>query len=301
MIKSFVHKCMVPPNNSLLWRCLHVLLVFSLAFYGEFLIRELKKKYNKKDIILFESSSMGDVLVANQYYKNFTDIDGISDEVFIFDIRLKKIVDLFSFNKTVFISPLKLNSIVQNILITKKREIIPFYSWLIFDYRYLHKYNMALPPSTLFNKDDNLKFPENSVILSPYEQSISLNNYRCLDSAFWEALAERLISKGYSVFTNCSGSESEPCVKKTYSVFPHFDKIVQACNESSCVIAIRSGFADFAALAKNTKLICLYPNEYYYYYYGVKKVWKNDNCFEIVYDKIEYESLINTIIGYLGD
>ena len=106
--------------------------------------------------------------------------------------------------------------------------------------------------------------PGKTVMLSPYEQSLTANGYQLLPRSFWEQLAQRLKQRGYDVFTNCSGTEAEPPISGTSFLFPPVSQMSHCAAYAGGMVAIRSGLVDFCCAAKATKVV-LYPDDVFFH------------------------------------
>ncbi len=288
-----------PPNNKPFWRFLHVCFVFFSSLIGKAYFGRLKKKYPSQSVVLFEQSSIGDILLTNRYYNNFKETENLQNEIILFDKRLKRVVSLFPYSNPVFISPFIIYSLSQYQLIAHD-EIVPYNTWLFFNQEYLYSFKLNAPPENLINCEIGYDFPSGkTALLSPYEKTLSFSNGEKLPEEFWAELARELSRNGYNVITNCAGTEEEPPVDSTKQVFPRFEEIVSFCNKCDCVISMRSGFADFSALSDKCKLAVLYPDDEWLKKFSIKKLWQKNDCLEIVYRNQSISSIIEQIKAYI--
>lgn len=130
-----------------------------------------------------------------------------------------------------------------------------------------------------------------SVVLSPYEQTITSNGYKSLPREFWAKLAAELKARGYVVCTNCKGDATEPPIQGTVAVFPKLQDATALFDFAGHVIAIMSGIVDFTARS-TAEVCCLYPDNDFYDKWGGRFQTVHQGRFdEIVY--VEYLSAEN--------
>lgn len=106
-----------------------------------------------------------------------------------------------------------------------------------------------------------------SVVLSPYEQTITSAGYKNLSKEFWAKVATELRARGYVVCTNCRGDAVEPPIQGTVAVFPKLQDATALFDFAGYVVAIMSGIIDFTARS-TAEVCCLYPNDDFYDKWG---------------------------------
>lgn len=124
--------------------------------------------------------------------------------------------------------------------------------------------------------------PGRTIVLAPYEQSVTANHLKKPVPEFWEELAERLKALGFCVCTNCKGDEKEPPIKGTNSIFPALGECEELVNTAGGSVMMRSGFADFTAMSDGFTAV-LYPTENFYYKFKIWIAEKYSNHYEFIY------------------
>ena len=106
-------------------------------------------------------------------------------------------------------------------------------------------------------------------------------------SVFWEALADGLKNKGFSVCTNSSG-ENEPAIFGTTAIFVPLNIVPQFISKSGYFIGVRSGLCDVISAATAKKII-LYDAEERFFnsssfeYFSLKRMGLSNDVVEIIY------------------
>lgn len=90
---------------------------------------------------------------------------------------------------------------------------------------------------------------EKTVILAPNAQSFSL-----IQRDFWELLAKKLYTKGFSVCTNVA-SKDEEVIPGTIPVFIKLNDIQEFAEEAGYFIALRSGLCDILCNCSCKKIV----------------------------------------------
>ena len=152
------------------------------------------------------------------------------------------------------------------------------------DYNFFTKYSMI---------------PQKSVILAPYANS----NGKYLNSIdFWNLLAVKLLQKGFSVFTNCIGTQ-EPLEKTVPISFP-LEKGNAYLEYAGYFIAWRSGLCDILGHA-NCKKIVLYDanfkigQAYYTDFYNINEIGLGENIFELSMNLVNTQESISKLLALL--
>ena len=99
--------------------------------------------------------------------------------------------------------------------------------------------------------DNQIKY-KHSLILFPYAQSIKVNALK-----HFQALAEEMLKRGFSVFTSISGDEQE--IPGTQGIFIPFELLQYVASYAGMVISVRSGICDML-VTSNAKKIILYTD-----------------------------------------
>lgn len=98
-------------------------------------------------------------------------------------------------------------------------------------------------------------FPEEkAVILMPYAVTVPL-----LSKTFWNELAESILSRGYTVYTNVK-DETEKPIEGTYSLSESIANTAAMCAHAKIVISLRSGMCDVLAMT-SARLVILNTDE----------------------------------------
>ena len=162
----------------------------------------------------------------------------------------------------------------------------------------------VITPKQFFGSEDNEEtkslavqkgIGEKTIILSPYANTVS-----DLSAVFWEHLAERLIGKGYDVFTNSCGGE-EPVVKGTKGIFLTYAEMIAALPYAAGFIAVRSGLCDIVGHVSCKKVI-LYPEGRLFGacstmdYFSLNEMKLCTDAIEFEYGDLEYHVLEDRIV-----
>lgn len=255
--------------------------------YGFLIYQKIKRLYpdKKRPIYVYDYSGLGDVYVICLY------LNGNEKELSSKDIILtvigngcKKVTDLFR------LPNVKVLSSLESICLTYLSNIAgpdldihpstPFpqhvFSDIYAHYLYGKRLNMAevyahvmlgirearisYPNNDLRQNSNKLNnfFSENhqlqhgkTVIISPYANTVI--GY---PTSFWIMLIQKLKGLGFSVYTNCSGSEPEITGAPAFH-FP-LEIAEQVLNYAGFFVGIRSGFCDIICNTSAYKVI-IYP------------------------------------------
>jgi hypothetical protein len=137
-----------------------------------------------------------------------------------------------------------------------------------------------------------------TILLSPYSESYigyAPSNY------FWERIATDLKSRGYTVFTNVSGTER--AVKSTQPYLVPYAEIVDFLDKSDGFIGLRSGLCDFASFSRCKKIIVYpygasnWPNGNSLGFTGLKNMGLCEDAIEIECDGINTDAVVKEILS----
>lgn len=287
---------------------MNFLMCFSLSVYGKAVYRKLKKEYPNKAILLLPSRSAGDVFYLQYFFANILKMQGIEEHILVLDdagcFRAAKAI---GYDNVVPVSMLKQKALLmyQRANHDKETDIYDCFPWCMFDLKSAKAAPTVHSPSKQ-NKggkgtDKCANEPEpGAVIISPYENSLSANGYPLLPPVFWNDLAQEFLSKGYPVYTNCSGNANEPLIPGTKQIFPEISKIQEIVERAGNCVMMRSGFTDYSDQAAANKVI-LFPNEDCRNMWSVFRTRDVNDCIEIVYEKYlnDYTALIQQICSYI--
>lgn len=103
-------------------------------------------------------------------------------------------------------------------------------------------------------KLNKIGLPEKkTVVLAPYANSFENE----LSPEWWEKLSDRLKTKGYTVVTNCSGTEKP--INGTKAVLFNYDELNVLMDACGLFIGMRSGLCDILS-ESNCKKVVIYQN-----------------------------------------
>lgn len=297
--------------------------------YGFLIYQKIRRSYpdKKRPIYVYDYSGLGDVYVFCLY------LNGNEKELSSKDIILtvigngcKKVTDLFRLPNVEVLSSL------ESICLTYLSNIAgpdldihpltPFpqhvFSDIYAHYLYGKRLNMAevyahvllglreariLYPSiglgdnsnklnNFFSKTHQLRQGK-TVIISPYANTVI--GY---PTSFWILLIQKLIGLGFSVYTNCNGSEPEITGAPALD-FP-LEIAEQVLNYAGFFVGIRSGFCDIICNTSAYKVI-IYPeyeifNSSVYDFCSFEKMKIGKNFKEIQWDYSSLNKLCEIII-----
>lgn len=147
--------------------------------------------------------------------------------------------------------------------------------------------------STLFEKNNLL--PGKTVILAPYANS---NGKYSNDFEFWNILAAALIKRGFTVCTNCVGSQQP--VENTVAVSFPLEIGLSVLEYAGYFIAWRSGLCDVLGDARCKKIV-LYDSDFkiglasYKDYYSIEKLGLGSNVIELSVKLSNWQESLDTV------
>lgn len=297
---------------------------------GKNIYQKLLKKYGDVTVFLCPYTGTGDVYLIGTFWKEYVEVNNITNYVFIvISGACKKVASLFDIKNVILLNDQKdagklisyyclcpdkvnlkiLNDAWAQINDNASEWFRGYKGWYFTDL--FRKFVFDLPDQirpqhpVLMDKEEQISkvFEEkgllkgNTVVLSPYSNTLS-----DLPSVFWERLCDVLVKKGYVVCTNSSGP-SEPPIKGSVGVFFPLDIAPQFVNKAGTFIGVRSGFCDVVS-GCNAKKIILYDktNRFYncssFEYFSLKRMDLCDDAYEIEFE--HDENSINEIIEKIG-
>ena len=306
--KSFVYrflKKVESPEEKPFFELMNRFFNLGLALYGKTIYLALRKKYPGYTFIINPACSSGDMIFLKLTLEKLKKMSGIEKYIMILDNgRVFNAACELDYENLYPVprTTLKALFVYYRFNIDSVSDMINCYSWMMFDYK---SSNCFFDSGELINGggeyeiklfEEKRLIPGKTIILSPYEQSISEQKLPKLKPVFWEKLAERLKAEGFCVCTNCSGSENEPVIRGTEAVFPKFSHAAQTTAYAGGIVALRSGIVDYISRAEAVKVI-LYPTRDYYNIWNTKRTCNDSRCTEIVYnsDPSQYDELISQI------
>ena len=222
------------PDGKKLFAIMNPVMNKSLAVCGRLITKSMKKSFPGKTILLMPSRSAGDMYFLKYSFEDMLKKAGIKDYLLIVDrATCYKSALSCGFENVYPVGMIKQKALLMYQATEKRKKtgIINCYPWCMFD---LNRAKNLTPKKIIAHSECQKKLqeeygliPGKSVILSPYENSISEKGLPTLPEAFWAEIAHMLKKDGYSVFTNSNGSESEPVISGTNRIFPLFLKQFQ--------------------------------------------------------------------------
>ena len=282
-----------------------------LAVMGCFIYKGLVRKYPGHMFFIDPACSAGDMIFFRYMFDELLKQSGAEKYLLILDNGgVYRSASELGYDDLYPVSRMKLKALFVYYCFEADSldNVMNVYPWMMFDY----KSAASFSPRRLRIECDKSRieklFAENglvrgkTVILSPYEQSISAMGLPKLSPLFWERLAKELASKGFCVCTNCAGNDDEPVIKGTVRIFPKFSEMESAAEYAGGMIAVRSGVADYISHADAVKVI-LYPDKDFYNMWNLERVCNTDRCGELIYenDTDGQNGLLAEILGYFPD
>ena len=287
------------------WKTFNILFCSAMIIWGYFLYKKMNKKYQNKTFVIFPTTSAGDLVFFKVVEREFNRCCQIDDGIILLDERNKKAAESLGYKGVWYLSYKKISAInmARVFLQEKMSNVVNAYPWNMFDYYKAETLDTDYPKYIESgNAVELCKQIEknNTVILCPYEYSVTVGGLPVLPMLFWEKLVEKLKQSGYCVVTNCKGDSIEQPIKGTEKIFPAFGDIESVLSYAGNVIGVRSGFFDYAARA-DAKKVVLYPTEFFHNKWSIKQIWKAENTEEFVYSAYlsdnQIEALIKQIIN----
>ena len=274
---TFAKRC-ENPGDSRFWGVMNFFFCQAMIALGVRIYKKIKVSYPEKQFILISANSAGDV-VQYGYFKDYLlEYIGRSENetVLLCSHNAARAVSAIGVADYDELSAFQIAAISMacHYYGREKLDVVQSFDILLFDYGMAGE-GKAVPKQLKlsFDQEKIVKDLEmagvekemlgHTVILSPYERSLSCSGKKVPDISFWEELTTALKSAGYNVCTNCSGGESEPPIAGTNRVFPSFGECAEMIAQAGAAIVLRSGFADFAALTCGT-LVVLFPTEQFW-------------------------------------
>ena len=307
LIYKFAKKC-EKPGKSLIWNTCNYFFRVLLIVLGRVIYNKICSEYPSKHIIVQPARSIGDGLhfgYFKSYLYNYLNIKE-EDCILIIPDNTTMVYKALGIKHYV---PLKMWQVVAlnafcSFYESSKHNSTNVGRWMFFDYQM--SCNQKLKPDYhCISKSANIQEIKQSfssikceigrtVVLSPYEKSVTVQKEKRLDSDFWYKLAEELKRRGYNVCTNCKGDVDEPPIPGTCAFYPSLANAEKAIELAGTCVAVRSGFVDFIGNTAGT-LIILYPSEGFLNAYKIPIL--TDNHYEYVYDNLSDADLMEKVIG----
>lgn len=306
---NFLKKCEEPPKDNFFWSSVNLLFNMALIFLGRRIIRKSFPRTDTHHGYLINSTkNMGDLAVLYRVIDEIIRINDFESLTIIADPMFKHCFEALKDENVIYLPFWKIMAMDKAVQVYAGEypHIVMSTAWLFFGTEeiYAHSPLKSLPceisPDDVADIFSLNEMKGKTVILSPYEQTISYYGYPALPKSFWSRLAEELKAHGYYVFTNCNGKDEMP-VAGTEQFFPKVKDLAGAVQYAGYCVSIRSGFTDWVSSAKLKKEVVLYPNRKYFEYYSIGVIWKKIELFEYIYDDNACDEVLNTIMKYILD
>ncbi len=292
IIYLFAKKCERPEGH--FWNFMNFFFCQVMVLYGLRSYRQLKKKFPDKQLLLIPSGSAGD-FVLYSYYRHYLlrDLNKEEKETVLICAECNRASCQANGLVNAHFLPMSqiaALSMAFHYYGSNQIQITDAYRWCLFDYGNIQNPEVV-PIVTKFDGDmshlvANLEKigcqKGNTVILSPYEQSITASGEQKPVRDFWLELAQMLKNQGLCVCTNCKGDAKEPPIEGTASIYPALNECEALVDIAGGAVILRSGFADFTAMSKGTTIV-LYPSDVFYLKH---KLWNDgsfNNHYELIY------------------
>ena len=308
LLYTFLKKIENPSGNNF-FEILNRFFNAGLAIMGGRVYYGIKKKYPERLLIVNPATSSGDMIFLSRMFKRLIKLSGTDKYLLILDnAEAYSSAAELRYENLYPVSRLRLKAlfVFYRLNLDKLTDIVNCYPWVMFDYKNAD-YSETKALSSFKNKEyceelfaAKKLIQGKTVILSPYEQSISAHRLPRLKASFWEELANRLISLGYTVCTNCAETQAEPVIKGTRAIFPKLRDVAEVTEYAGIIVAVRSGIVDYISGTGALKVI-LYPTKEYYNTWNIARTCDAYKYSEIIYEEFteEYDSLVNRIIGII--
>lgn len=310
-IYKFLKKCETPPNESFFWIILNFLFNSILVFLGKFLIVLLRRK-DKGDpkYVLMSSKNMGDMLFLYRSLEELKRLNNFKNFIIIADGMFRKPLEALGidyFHITSFWKIMAMDKVVQ-LYPNKYKNMVVSPPWNFYGVKSVNSHVSLLSlPCNVSDVTLNKLFPlevmkGKTVVLSPYEQTISVFRLRLLSWDFWTMLAENLKKRGFFVLTNCNGKSEKP-IEGTDIFFPMLGELAGAVQYAGYCVSMRSGFTDWISSAQLKKEVVLYPTKRFFEYYNLNLLWDKNSALEYIYGESNMNTaeLVEMIVNYLLD
>ena len=297
LIYKLLKKCEAPPNAGFFWCYLNFLFNVFLALVGKIVIRTTLTDFEKgRNYAIMVSKNMGDLLFMIRGLKDLNRINGFEESVLVAGTVFKKPLMALGIKDCLIVDYWKIIAIDKALQLSpeKYRNVVIGGAYMFFGTKAKDAVTARFSlPHHMTEETKAAIFTSacmegRTVVLSPYEQSITVYRDRHLELLFWERLADNLKKEGFYVMTNCNGKREKP-IYGTVQFFPPLDEVSAAVEHAGYCVAITSGFTDWISNAELKKEIVLYPTRRSYEFYNLDIKWNKTNVIELIYDQINME------------
>lgn len=113
------------------------------------------------------------------------------------------------------------------------------------------------------------------IILNPY------SNSSFVDASFFEAVAQRLVEIGFTVYTNCP--PGLPPIENTFGLNVSIDELYFLSENATAIISVRSGILDYI-ISNSKRIVALYDAKTNFTFCYSLRAWQTEcEIFEHVY------------------
>ena len=290
---------------------------------GVGIYERLVSGYEKNIKVFVAPKASGDVFIACSYLKEYCNRNAIENYMIISTSRnLLDIVDVYDIKCDVHIistdeetyllraymflgDSLNIKLLAEWVLRTRNSYFPHAGNSIIFEDKFkyeifnLDKETEPQPPQ--FDKSiDNDHYniiKDKSIIISPYAYS---SPAPVISVPVWEEIVNRLILKGYKVYTVGYGEQEQP-LKNTERIQFSYKESGEVLKYAGGFLAGRSGLCDIVRSADCRQLIIYGRNirmPEAINIYSLQKAYKDFKGREIVYDDYEKEAFIETVVDY---
>ena len=315
VIYKFAKKCENPQGR--FWHTMNFFFCQAMVIYGMNCYRKVKKQNPDKHLMLMPANSAGDILVYSYFKKYMLQrLNKSEEETLLLCSEYNKRPSMACGIKNACFLPMPqiaAISMALNYYGTDRMELTDTHKWCIFDYGNIQNPDIVpVRPAFACNPEKTAEtlnkigcVPGKTIVLSPYEQTLTLHKLPKPVPEFWTELSQAFKERGFCVCTNCRGDEKEPAVKGTEAVFPAFGECEELVSVAGGAVIIRSGFADFTAMTRGA-VVVLYPDKDFF---GNFRIWlteKYGNHYEFIYendlgDAVYRKKVIDSIVEKISD
>ena len=309
-IYKFLKKCETPPKETRFWIFMNFVFNSILIYLGRLIaLLNYSKMDRKTGYVLMSSMNMGDILFLYRSLDLIKKANGFSNIVVLAAEKYRKPMEALGISEyriLPFWVIMALDKAVQ-IDFGRNLNLVISVAWLFFGVENIEKSEVLRSlPCYITRESISSLFPEkemegNSVVLSPYEQSLRIFGEPNLPWEFWVKLADELKKRGYYVFTNCNGKD-EKRIDGTFAFFPSMGEVAGAVQYAGYCVSIRSGFTDWICSAKLKREVVFYPSKKFYIYHNLNLLWGKQDAFEYTYDmsNIQINKLADRTAAYIA-
>ena len=305
-----------------------LLYIIARTIRGYVTYKKLKKCSSEKRVVFIAPyTGVGDIYLTGLLFDEYIKKNKISDYVFlVVSGACKKVAEMFEIKNTIVMKPTVTDDIIGchhflrtdwNIVILndgwlgEASQWIRGYKGLNFEkvFRYFvfgfdDSISHKLPPQMDCRKEVDELFRKYSltkgktVVLSPYS-----NTLFDLPDDVLEAIVFQCTELGYSVCTNCAGTEKP--IPGTAAVFFPLNMAITFMDAAGYFVGVRSGLCDVIS-SSSCKKVIFYEKEGFFYrssqfeYFSLKKMGLCEDALEIEYSSTIKDEVLEKINSVLN-